>query len=215
MRAAAPAQPALAAAAMQNVHYLKTAAGQSEMVAGAPALNPRERQIMLLCTAQRPLSVLVELFGDGVVRELHALVERGLLQASYHAAALTLRVPPVPESDSQSAARLAQARDFATQVAGSLGTAQASALMARHRNDREAEDVLHYLGEVVGLVFARGQPGQALSVGYQLAALLPRSLVPMLIDQLLSGANPQLADALYAHLLGEGELPAREGLPSR
>lgn len=200
---------------MQHVHYLRTVAGQSEMAAGGHALNPRERQIMLLCGAQRPLSVLVELFGDGVVRELHALVERGLLKATYRAVAVLPRLSPLSEADAQSAARLADARDFATLVAGSLGTAEASALMARYRSNTQPEEVLAYLGAVVGQVFAQGQPAQALTLGYKLAELLPRPLVPMLIDQLLSSTTPQLADALYAHLLGEGELPAREGMPSR
>lgn len=66
---------------MLHIYYIKTPAGQEEMNARGPGLNARERQIMLMCSGQRPLQVLIELFGESVVRELHELVVQGYLQA--------------------------------------------------------------------------------------------------------------------------------------
>lgn len=197
---------------MHDIHYLQTPAGLREMAGPAPALTPRERQIMLLCGAHRPLPVLIELFGDTVVRELHELAVRGLVQALRRVpdglpparAGVAVTAPGLAQS------RLIEARDFATQAARALDTPEAEGLAAGHGAATTPEDVLVYLAAVIELLFRSGDLAQARRVGYQLAELLPREQVPGLIDCILNGPNPSLAAALYAHLLAGRDLPAAD-----
>lgn len=199
---------------MRDVFYIKTPAGIEVVSQRARDLTPRQRQLMLLCSAQRPLTVLIELFGESVVRELHELVVSGYLQAVRLAdtpgnPALDIGAGLGPEGvRAQTAARLQLARDFASVVARSLGTPEGDALAADHRDTTEPDDVLAYAAALVGLLFRSGDVARAGRVGYKLADLLPRDLVPMFVDCMLDGQDPQFAAALYEHLLSDRELPA-------
>ena len=44
-------------------------------------------------------------------------------------------------------------------------------------------------------------------VGYKLAELMPRQAVPLFIERILDGSDPELAAALYEHLLSDRDLP--------
>lgn len=200
---------------MQHIYYIKTPAGVAAMSERARDLTPRQRQIMLMCSGKRPLSVLIELFGDSVVRELHELVAPGYLRA--------LRLVG-PSADSAvdpdagtglddtlaahaKAAGLQLARNFTTTVLMSLDTAEADALVVDHGMDASAEGVLAYAAALLGLLFRAGDIARAERVGYKLADLLPRDLVPLFVDGMLDGQDPQFAAALYEHLLSDRELP--------
>lgn len=102
---------------MLHIYYIKTPAGQEEMNARGPGLNARERQIMLMCSGQRPLQVLIELFGESVVRELHELVVQGYLQA--------VRRPPSARSDPASGGCVAGGTGFRIRPAADAADAHA------------------------------------------------------------------------------------------
>lgn len=202
---------------MLNIYYVKTPHARAAINASEPSLTPRERQILLLCSGQRPLSVLIELFGESVVRELHELVVRGFVQAMRRnpeeapPRAADARGPaaaPEHPAAPQAQTRLRQTRDFATIVAQSLPVPDAGALIARHGQATRADDVLAYCVGVIDLLFRQGDLTRAERVGYKMADLLPRGLVPDFIDGMLAGPDPRLAAALYEHLLSDRELPA-------
>ncbi|QTD46408.1 hypothetical protein [Ottowia testudinis] len=191
---------------MLYVHYVRTARGREAMAPGVDALTARERQLMLLCSGQRPLPVLIEVFGHSVVRELHELVVRGLVQAQRLTPAV---VPPgqaMPLVGS-AAARLLQTRDFATVVARSIEGAAGATLAARHGASTQPDDILAYGVALVELLFHAGDVERAKRVGYKLADLLPRQTVPLFIDRMLNGADPKLAAALHEHLLSDRDFP--------
>lgn len=171
-------------------------------------LTPRERQIMLLCSGQRPLSVLIELFGHAVVRELHALAVRGCVQAIYGSPDAAPLAPAIVPGPPRAHTRLMQTHEFATAVAQSLNSAEAIALVRAHRAATGPDEVLSYAAAVIELLFRGGDMLRVKRVGYKLADLLPRDRVPQLIDHLLDSADPQLAAALYEHLLADRDLPA-------
>ena len=191
---------------MLHIYYIKTPAGQEEMNARGPGLNARERQIMLMCGGQRPLQVLIELFGESVVRELHELVVQGYLQAvrrlpdpTPHPAGVLQAAPDFASARLQT--RLTHTRDFITVVAQSLGTTLARELVLAYSRTTDPEAVLTYAGGLLGLLFRAGDRSRTLRVGYKIADLLPRALVPQMVDRLLDGPNPDMAAALYEHLL--------------
>lgn len=191
---------------MRHIYYVKTPAGMEVMNLQGEGLAARERQIMLMCTEHRPVLVLVELFGDGVVRELHELVVRGYLQAmrrmpdaSAAAADAAPAVPPFALNRAQ--VRLQYARDFINVVARSLDSAEATKLLTTHGRAALPDEVLAYAVALIELLFRAGDPARTVRVGYKIADLLPRPMVPQLVDGLLEDANPELAAALYDHLL--------------
>ena len=65
----------------------------------------------------------------------------------------------------------------------------------------DPEAVLTYAGGLLELLFRAGDRSRTLRVGYKIADLLPRALVPQMVDRLLDGPNPDMAAALYEHLL--------------
>ena len=132
---------------MLHIHYVKTPAGRAEMDARTGSLTSRERQIMLLCSGQRPLTVLMEVFGHSVVRELHELAARGLVQAHRQPPEAVPPPAPAPAAEATSTAaaqRLLQAREFAGLAAGSVGGAAAQALVARQSTITQPADILSY-----------------------------------------------------------------------
>ena len=111
---------------MLHIHYVKTPAGRAEMDARTGSLTSRERQIMLLCSGQRPLTVLMEVFGHSVVRELHELAARGLVQAHRQPPEAVPPPAPAPAAEATSTAaaqRLLQAV-FGVGVAAGKGLGQ-------------------------------------------------------------------------------------------
>lgn len=195
---------------MLHIHYVKTPAGRAEMDARTGSLTSRERQIMLLCSGQRPLTVLMEVFGHSVVRELHELAARGLVQAHRQPPEAVPPPAPAPAAEATSTAaaqRLLQAREFAGLVAGSVGGAAAQALVARQSTITQPADILSYCVEVIELLFRTGDVERVTRVGYKLAELMPRQAVPLFIERMLDGSDPELAAALYEHLLSDRDLP--------
>ena len=195
---------------MLHIPYVMTPAGRAVMDARTGSLTSRERQIMLLCSGQRPLTVLMEVFGHSVVRELHELAARGLVQAHRQPPEAVAPPAPAPAAEATSTAaaqRLLQAREFAGLAAGSVGGAAAQALVARQSTITQPADILSYCVEVIELLFRTGDVERVTRVGYKLAELMPRQAVPLFIERILDGAGPELAAALYEHLLSDRDLP--------
>ena len=63
-----------------GVVFRKTAAGRQALAARRSALGLRERQILILCTGERGLEALSEVFGPEAEADLRRLVDQGLVK---------------------------------------------------------------------------------------------------------------------------------------
>lgn len=209
-----------------GVVFRKTAAGRQTLAARRSALGLRERQILILCTGERGLEALSEVFGSEAEADLSRLIDQGLVKVGARTVwpvggavdAFGPTLQPLADAADRSANQSGfqptlqefnawwAAHTQASAQLRAMGDANALQLLQTHRGARHADDVLVYLAlTLVAVSQCRGL-SPALDWVEQLGRALPDGAVPKLLDCLIDTGSPELIAGVYERLLSDSEL---------
>ena len=214
----------------RSLVYRKTEAGRQALAARRGHMALRDRQIVLLCTGERNVVAMTEVFGPDTPADLRRLVAAGLIEAAEPTAwphvppEFAPTLPPlggvaatsanqsgfgitrVPDEDSLKAAR-AQAGVVLIEI----GAEAAEKLDKDGADTQGEEDTLALLARAIGLAVRAWGDAEALPWAEQIARLLPRASIARLLDCLIDEDSAALVAPLYERLLSDSEFGAERG----
>ncbi|MDO5291012.1 MAG: hypothetical protein Q4F13_15480 [Pseudomonadota bacterium] len=225
------------AAAPDGLVYVKTQAGREALATLRSQLNVRERQILLLCTGERNLAALQEVFGASLWSALQQLVARGLVELQprhkplpedlvqpYLMPDYGLTLPPLDFAASRSANQSGFSDPCAqtmtvfhrmhtetAKLLAELGGAEALQLHRTYAGAGQEEDVLAFTARAIALLERHWGEQRAIDCACRIAHLLPRATKARLLDALIDHAGSSLPLSLYDMWLSNCELQVHEG----
>ena len=207
-----------------GVVFRKTAAGRQALSERGSQLGLHQRQILILCTGERGLQALEEVFGPGTEADLRRLIDEGLIKAGERTVwpAAVDDFGPTLQPVSDAVERSANQSGFQptlqefnawwsahTQASAQLraiGDAGALQLLRTYRGARQADDVLVFLALTLTTVSQARGLAEALDWAERLGRALPDGAVPRLLDCLIASGSPELIAGVYERLLSDSEL---------
>ena len=222
-----PTMPA-AAPAPDGPVYRKTDAGRRVLAMRHGALGLRDRQILLLCTGERNLAALAEVFGPATAADLRRLMDRGWVEAVARidwpapGAAFWPTLPPMDLAAERSAnasgfgvrldrdEALRAARAQVAVLLAEIGGATAEQAMAEGAQAEDWEAGLAFITRAVVLAVRHWGGEAAMPWAERIARLLPRAARARLVDGLIAeGSATTVVAALYEQLVSDS-LPGPE-----
>ncbi|MDO5693237.1 MAG: hypothetical protein Q4G70_12320 [Pseudomonadota bacterium] len=207
--------------------YRKTVQGR-QALASRVRLPLRDRQIVLLCTGERSLATLTEVFGSGTAHDLYRLVHQGLVEVvqpkvwpeeeeTVESEDFLLTLPPLefatinpanqsafgitatPDEDALLAAH-AQAGVLLIVIGGD----EAEHLLIENLDVEQESDVLAFLTRAIALAARAWGEDATLPWAERIARVLPRRTISRLVDCLVDeGRAAAVGAGLYERLLAD------------
>ena len=218
--------PAAAPADDRRV-FRKTEAGRQALAAAHASLALRDRQILLLCTGERDLRALSEVFGPATLLDVQRLVAAGLIEATAPIewpepdAPFWPTLPPLDFAAERSANQSGFGAGATGEEVLSAARAQAAVLLAEIGGDEAerqmaagAEEALHFITRALALAVRSWGDAPARRWAEHIAALMPRAAIAQLVEGLVEeGSATTLVAVLYERLVSDSISGPETGAP--
>jgi len=154
----------------------KTESGREALRLRDPALNARDRQILVLANGERAFQELAGMVGVGGAAAMERLAGLGFLNLAQPAAAAPARATAPAERRSSAAAKM-----YIVDVLQMIRGPEAQTLAALVHTSGNEEELMAALHLVLERLAALTRPRYALRVCQHLQTVLPHSALPRLV----------------------------------